>query len=191
MFIGTCNFCSLSGIQWDYLTHTWFECRTDKAKFQPKWLMHNGKNIVYLQITLELCILFNVAIDLATLRTCIIIQKWALIYFFDLHCYQLLAMGLCMLICIWLVAGHGEGVRYYSMNRHVLSLIYGEVWALSWFCHTKNLQNDLCFCLELWEINSDSDLLIISHMTWISWYPQVWISSWSFKIEAPNDGDSK
>mgnify|MGYP004721000585 CR=1 FL=1 len=64
-----------------------------------------------------------------------------------------------------------------------------EAWL--WLDHMKILQKWRC-CLRLaWrDINSDSVLLSISHITWTSSYPQVCMSSLSFKSPAPDSNKS-
>lgn len=86
-----------------------------------------------------------------------------------------------------LLADIKERYCYYREPEEVTSCAwFMEKDDLSvWLCHTKIFQNGRGFRLEGRDINSDSVLLSISHITWTSSYPHVWISSWSFRSPAP------
>lgn len=82
-------------------------------------------------------------------------------------------------------------------SRHLLLFLKMQQvvywWACSeekdelelWLDHTNILHNGLRLRLWCRDVTSDSVFLSISHMTWTSSYPQVCISSWSFKSPAP------
>lgn len=88
-------------------------------------------------------------------------------------------------------------------SRHLLLFLKMQQvvywWACSeekdelelWLDHTNILHNGLRLRLWCRDVTSDSVFLSISHMTWTSSYPQVCISSWSFKSPAPEENKSK
>lgn len=88
---------------------------------------------------------------------------------------------------------HVGVITYYSIVKQV---DYWRAWVvekyeqLLWLDHTKILQNGRCLGLLCRDVNSDSVLLSISHITWTSSYPQVCISSRSFKRPAPGGKQS-